>query len=184
MFIASILPLAFSKELEKPCAGQPTIPEVLELVLKECRKESLVYKMAALRCAGDVLHSSQEDRFSDIAEILFPLIKKVQSLIYLLVCYYSATLEDNTAFYLCSIYFPDSQQSCPESGGASPRSLEDDDRDVKEKELQTEALLCAFETLGKAWPRNPQTQGKLQLVLRNDTLDQDADITRSLDQRN
>lgn len=66
--------------------------------------------------------------------------------------------------------FPIPQQSCPESGGASPRSLEDDDdRDVKEKELQTEALLCAFETLGKAWPRNPQTQGKLQLVLRTDT---------------
>ncbi|KAM8773100.1 proteasome adapter and scaffold protein ECM29 [Acanthopagrus schlegelii] len=121
-----------SAELQKPCAGQPTISEVLELVLKECRKESLVYKMAALRCAGDVLHSSQEDRFSVLAEILFPLIKK----------------------------------SCPESGGASPRSLDnddDDDRDVKEKELQTEALLCAFETLGKAWPRNSQTQARFQM---------------------
>ena len=45
--------------------------------MKECGKESLVYKMAALRCAGDVLHSSQEDRFSDMAQILIPLIKKV-----------------------------------------------------------------------------------------------------------
>uniref|UniRef100_A0AAQ5WZB0 Ecm29 proteasome adaptor and scaffold n=1 Tax=Amphiprion ocellaris TaxID=80972 RepID=A0AAQ5WZB0_AMPOC len=120
-----------SAELQKPCSSQPTISEVLEVVLKECRKESLVYKMAALRCAGDMLHSSQEDWFSDMAEILFPLIKK----------------------------------SCAESGGASPRSLEDDDddRDVKEKELQTEALLCAFETLGKAWPRNPQTQARFQV---------------------
>lgn len=66
-----------SAELLKPCTGQPTISEVLEVVLKECRKESLVYKMAALRCAGDVLHSIQEDRFSNMAEILFPLIKKV-----------------------------------------------------------------------------------------------------------
>uniref|UniRef100_UPI0037E7D5EB proteasome adapter and scaffold protein ECM29 n=1 Tax=Semicossyphus pulcher TaxID=241346 RepID=UPI0037E7D5EB len=119
-----------STELQKPCAGQPTISEVLEVVLKECRKESLVYKMAALRCAADVLQSSKEDRFSDMAEILFPVIKK----------------------------------SCPESGAASPRSLEDDDdRDVKEKELQTEALLCAFESLGKAWPRNPQTQARFQV---------------------
>lgn len=90
--IVSILFLSYSTELQKPCAGQPTICEVLEVVLKECRKESLVYKMAALRCAGDVLHSSQEDHFSDIAEILFPLIKKVQSYIYtyllLSVCYY------------------------------------------------------------------------------------------------
>lgn len=71
---------------------------------------------------------------------------------------------------MCQLY---SQQSCPESGGAaSPRSLEDDDDedlDVKEKALQTEALLCALETLGKTWPRNPQTQGKLQLVLKTDT---------------
>uniref|UniRef100_A0A7N6AKQ8 Ecm29 proteasome adaptor and scaffold n=1 Tax=Anabas testudineus TaxID=64144 RepID=A0A7N6AKQ8_ANATE len=120
-----------SAELQKPCTGQPTISEVLEVVLKECRKESLVYKMAALRCAGDVLYSSQEDSFSDMAAIIFPMIKK----------------------------------SCPESGGASPRSLEDDDEDgdVKEKELQTEALLCALETLGKMWPRNPQTQARFQV---------------------
>ncbi|KAM4595605.1 proteasome adapter and scaffold protein ECM29 isoform 1-T1 [Fundulus diaphanus] len=122
-----------SAELRKPCSGQPTIPEVLDVVLKECRKENLLYKMAALRCAGDVLHSSQEDRFGDMADILFPLIKKVR---------------------------------CPESGGASPRSMEDDDdddtKDVKDKELQTEAILCAFETLGKTWPRNPQTQARFQ----------------------
>ncbi|CAN9510455.1 unnamed protein product [Ophioblennius macclurei] len=119
-----------SAELQKPCSGQPTIAEVLEVVLKECRKESLVYKMAALRCAGDVLHSSQEDRFSDVAEILFPLIKK----------------------------------SCPESGATSPRSLDDDDDgDVKERELQTEAVLCAFDTLGKTWPRNLQTQARFQV---------------------
>ncbi|XP_033986324.1 LOW QUALITY PROTEIN: proteasome adapter and scaffold protein ECM29-like [Trematomus bernacchii] len=118
-----------SPELKKPFAGQPTISEVLEVVLKECRKESLVYKMAALRCAGDVLHSSEEDRFSDMAEIIIPLIKK----------------------------------NCPESGRALRSREDDDDKDVKEKELQTEALLCAFETLGKAWPRNPQTQARFQV---------------------
>ncbi|XP_047434577.1 proteasome adapter and scaffold protein ECM29 [Mugil cephalus] len=118
-----------SAELQKPCNGQPTVSEVLEIVLKECRKESLVYKMAALRCAGDVLHSSQEDRYSEVAEILFPLIKK----------------------------------RCPESGGASLEDDDDDDKDAKDKELQTEALLCAFETLGKAWPRNPETQARFQV---------------------
>ncbi|XP_031695203.1 proteasome adapter and scaffold protein ECM29-like [Anarrhichthys ocellatus] len=121
-----------SAELKKPCVGQPSVSEVLELVFKECRKESLVYKMAAVRCAGDVLQSSQEDRFSDMAEILFPLIKK----------------------------------NCPQSGGAAHRLREgDDDKDSKEKELQTEALLCAFETLGKAWPRNQQTQTRFQAAV-------------------
>lgn len=73
--------MGLSGELQKPCAGQPTVSEVLDVVLKECRKESLVYKMAALRCAGDVLHSSQEDRFSQVAEILFPMIKKVNDIL-------------------------------------------------------------------------------------------------------
>ncbi|XP_042168715.1 proteasome adapter and scaffold protein ECM29 [Oncorhynchus tshawytscha] len=41
----------------------------------------------------------------------------------------------------------------------------DDDRDEKEKELQTEALLCAFQTLGKTWPNNTQTQERFQLDL-------------------
>lgn len=50
---------------------------MLEAVLKECHKENLPYKMAALRCAADVLQSSQEDRFSAVAAILFPLLKKV-----------------------------------------------------------------------------------------------------------
>ncbi|XP_078801492.1 proteasome adapter and scaffold protein ECM29 isoform X1 [Oryzias latipes] len=124
-----------STELQKPCSGQPTITEVLEVVMRECRKENLVYKMAALHCAGDVLHSSQEDRFREMAEILFPLIKK----------------------------------SSPKSGSASARSLDNDDEDgdVKEKEVQTEALLCAFETLGKAWPRNQETQINFQMEVCN-----------------
>lgn len=124
-----------SAELQKPCSGQPTISEVLDVVLKECRKESLVYKMAALRCAGDVLQSTQEDCFSIMAEILLPLIKK----------------------------------SCPESRSTSKTSLEDDDDDTdrKEKELKTDALLCAFETLGKVWPKNPQTQASYQVEVCN-----------------
>lgn len=63
------------------------------------------------------------------------------------------------------------QQSCPEVGGASPKSLEDDDDDdgdVKQKELQTEALLCAFETLGKTWPKTPQTQGNFSHFVPTD----------------
>uniref|UniRef100_A0A672GNV4 Ecm29 proteasome adaptor and scaffold n=1 Tax=Salarias fasciatus TaxID=181472 RepID=A0A672GNV4_SALFA len=124
-----------SAELQKPCSGQPTISEVLEVVLKECRKESLVYKMAALRCAGDVLHSSQEDRFGDMAEILFPLIKKVTS--------------HQLMSPLCVGY----------------RCISKSVLNVKERELQTEAVLCAFDTLGKTWPRNLQTQARFQVVV-------------------
>ncbi|KAK6324484.1 hypothetical protein J4Q44_G00038260 [Coregonus suidteri] len=65
-----------SGELQKSAPGQPSVPEVIDVVLKECRKDNLVYKMAALGCAADVLQATQEDRFSDMADILIPLIKK------------------------------------------------------------------------------------------------------------
>ncbi|XP_064200970.1 proteasome adapter and scaffold protein ECM29 [Anguilla rostrata] len=120
-----------SGELQKSAPGQPTIPEVIELVLKECRKEILGYKMAALRCAADVLESTREDRFQELVDILIPLIKK-----------YSPT------------------------SALSQKNQEDEDEpEEKEKELQTEALLCAFETLGKAWPKSPSTQGQYQVEL-------------------
>uniref|UniRef100_A0A671ME43 Proteasome-associated protein ECM29 homolog n=1 Tax=Sinocyclocheilus anshuiensis TaxID=1608454 RepID=A0A671ME43_9TELE len=115
-----------SVELQKPAAGQPTVSEVLDLVLKECKKESLVYKMAALRSAADILESTQEDRFQEITDIILPLIKKNQS-----------------------------------ASASSPRhDDDDDDDDAKARELQTEVLLCAFETLGKTWPKTIQTQSK------------------------
>ncbi|RXN25525.1 proteasome-associated ECM29-like protein [Labeo rohita] len=74
-----------SAELQKPAAGQPTVSEVLDLVLKECKKESLVYKMSALRSAADILESTKEDRFQEITDIVLPLIKKINSRMRLLL---------------------------------------------------------------------------------------------------
>ncbi|MBN3306147.1 ECM29 protein, partial [Amia calva] len=125
---------ACSGELKKSVPGQPSIPEIIELVLKECRKDNLVYKMAALKCSADVLHSAQEDRFQELADILIPLIKKNS---------------------------PTSALSQKEK----EEEDEEDDIDEKRKELKTEALLCAFETLGKAWPKNSATQERYQLEL-------------------
>uniref|UniRef100_A0A8B9JNN9 Ecm29 proteasome adaptor and scaffold n=1 Tax=Astyanax mexicanus TaxID=7994 RepID=A0A8B9JNN9_ASTMX len=116
-----------SVELQKPVAGQPAVGEVLDLVLKECRKESVVYKVAALRCAADILEATGEDRFQELAEIIFPLIRK-------------------------------NQPGSPKRGGD-----DEDDEDAKERELQMEVLLCAFESLGKAWPENAQTQSRYQV---------------------
>ncbi|XP_017564838.2 proteasome adapter and scaffold protein ECM29 [Pygocentrus nattereri] len=116
-----------SAELKKTVAGQPSVRQVLDLVLKECKKESLVYKMAALRCAADILEATEEDRFQEMTEILFPLIRKNQ----------------------------------PTSAG-SPKHDDDDDEEAKERELRMEVLICAFETLGKAWPKTAQMQSRYQ----------------------
>lgn len=68
----------YSVELQKPAAGQPTVREVLDTVLKECKKENLVYKMAALRSAANILEAAKVDRFQEMADILFPMIRKVK----------------------------------------------------------------------------------------------------------
>lgn len=57
--------------------GQPTITDVVQALLKECRKDNLKYKMVALRCAAEVLQATKEDRFQELADIIFPMIKKV-----------------------------------------------------------------------------------------------------------
>ncbi|XP_056374752.1 proteasome adapter and scaffold protein ECM29 [Hyla sarda] len=113
-----------SKQLKEPVSEQPSIEDIIQAVLKECRKENVKYKIIALKCAADVLESTKEDRFQELSEILFPLIAKASK----------------------------------ETVGARSPKEEEDDENEKAKELHTESLLCAFSTLGKAWPRNSDTQ--------------------------
>lgn len=51
-------------------------------------------------------------------------------------------------------------QNLTESMSASLPKHDEEDEDMREKEVQMESLICAFETLGKAWPRSPETQRK------------------------
>ncbi|OXB60778.1 hypothetical protein ASZ78_016829 [Callipepla squamata] len=115
---------ACNAELQKSVPGQPNITDVVQAVLKECRKENLKYKMVALRCMATVLQATKEDQFQELADIIFPMIKK----------------------------------NSTENVGASLPKLDEEDEDAREREVQMESLLCAFETLGKAWPRSPETQ--------------------------
>ncbi|XP_066460523.1 proteasome adapter and scaffold protein ECM29 isoform X2 [Eleutherodactylus coqui] len=114
-----------STQLKDPVPAQPSIDEIIQAVLKECRKENVKYKIIALKCAADVVESTKEDRFQELADILFPFIKKA---------------------------------SKETVGARSPKEEEDEDENAKAKELHTETLVCAFSTLGKAWPRSPDTQ--------------------------
>lgn len=51
-------------------------------------------------------------------------------------------------------------QNSLESMGAAFPKHDEEDEDMREKEVQMESLICAFETLGKAWPRSLETQRK------------------------
>ncbi|XP_062985256.1 proteasome adapter and scaffold protein ECM29 isoform X2 [Elgaria multicarinata webbii] len=121
--IASVIS-SCSKELYKSVPDQPSVDDILQAMLKECRKENLRYKIVALRCTADVLKTTQENRFQELTDIIFPIIKK----------------------------------NCPDNMGVNSPQNEDEDENENEKELQMESLLCAFESLGKAWPKNLETQ--------------------------
>ncbi|KAM8960529.1 proteasome adapter and scaffold protein ECM29 [Pelodytes ibericus] len=116
---------ACSEQILRSVPDQPSLDDIMQAVLKECRKENVRYKISALQCAADVLESTKMDHFQDMTDILFPLIKKT---------------------------------SMETVGARSPKDDDDEDANEKTKELQAECLLCAFSTLGKAWPRNPDTQ--------------------------
>jgi hypothetical protein len=51
---------------------------VVETAVRESRKETPAYKMAALACLGDVLEAYKVDRFTDVCTIVTPYISKVR----------------------------------------------------------------------------------------------------------
>ncbi|XP_029470526.1 proteasome adapter and scaffold protein ECM29 isoform X2 [Rhinatrema bivittatum] len=59
---------------------------------------------------------------------------------------------------MADILLPLIKKSSPDNTGARSPKDDEEDENEKGKELQVESLLCAFESLGKIWPRNPETQ--------------------------
>eukprot|EP00061_Rhincodon_typus_P016749 g45127.t1 len=68
--------VACSAELQKAVPDQPSIDAIIQVMLKECHKENLRYKMLALKSTANILQATKEDRFKDLVDILFPVIKK------------------------------------------------------------------------------------------------------------
>jgi len=53
---------------------------VLDCVFKESRKDNPTYKMAALKCFGEIAQEYSFDRFQEISEVFFPITASVSSL--------------------------------------------------------------------------------------------------------
>ncbi|XP_041357221.1 proteasome adapter and scaffold protein ECM29-like [Gigantopelta aegis] len=65
--------------ITKGQAGQATIEEIVEAVLKECKKEKPAYRIEALKCLSEILETYNIDRFADVWEIVDPIIQKSKS---------------------------------------------------------------------------------------------------------
>ena len=62
--------------------SQPDMKTVTDALLRECRKQDVSYRTVAIRSTAAVLEAHDIDRFTELANILIPLIKEVNSVIY------------------------------------------------------------------------------------------------------
>ncbi|XP_044163962.1 proteasome adapter and scaffold protein ECM29-like isoform X2 [Acropora millepora] len=62
------------KSIEESTLVDIDIEKILDATFKECRKENPTYKMAALKCFGEIVQDYSIDRFQQISELLFPII--------------------------------------------------------------------------------------------------------------
>lgn len=69
--------LFFRDSLSSAVEGQPTLDEILSAVIKECKKEKVKYKMDAIRCVSAILETHDVDRFKEMSEILYAVLKPV-----------------------------------------------------------------------------------------------------------
>lgn len=72
----SLMTVNCQDQLQSARDGQPTVADVVEVMLKECRKENIEYKMEALQCTSAILHSYDIDRIRDVADIVLPLLPR------------------------------------------------------------------------------------------------------------
>lgn len=59
--------------------SKPNLPQIVEVVLRECKKENTKYRMKALQCAGRILELYEIDRFETLWVLLQPTLNKSES---------------------------------------------------------------------------------------------------------
>lgn len=64
-------------ETDQQEAAQPSIEIILAAMLRECRKDNFKYRVVALSCTADILEKTEADRFTEIFQIVDPLLRKV-----------------------------------------------------------------------------------------------------------
>ncbi|NXG01403.1 ECM29 protein, partial [Sakesphorus luctuosus] len=128
-------------------------------------KEELLKAISSVVCACNTELQKSVPGQPTIKDVIQAILKEClkENLKYKLVALrcaaevLQATKEDRFQ-ELRDIIFPMIQKNSLESMCAGFPKHDEEDEDMREKEVQMESLICAFETLGKAWPRSPETQ--------------------------
>lgn len=118
------------------------IDQIIGCVLKESRKDEIVYKTSALQSLGDILSALDVDKFEQVYEVIEPILTNKSS----------KEDDDNTS----------------------------SEEIAKKRQHLLQIHETAYETLGKSWPRNRQTQQKYRLMFVEHCVNFLPIITRSV----
>lgn len=55
--------------------------QVVEAVMKECKKENISYKVEAMKCIGNLLEGYKVDQFKDMWTLITPVLEVSLSLL-------------------------------------------------------------------------------------------------------
>lgn len=55
--------------------------QVVEAVMKECKKENIAYKVEAMKCIGNLLEGYKVDQFKDMWTLITPVLEVSLSLL-------------------------------------------------------------------------------------------------------
>jgi len=68
--------ISCKESLSESLEGQPPMSQVLDSLMKECKKENKLYKMEALTSTAAIVEAHEIDRFQDFADMLYPILRK------------------------------------------------------------------------------------------------------------
>ena len=57
------------------CLNLCNFCQVVEAVMKECKKENIAYKVEAMKCMGNLLEGYKVDQFQDMWNLITPVLK-------------------------------------------------------------------------------------------------------------
>lgn len=127
---------SLSKDLKSAATAEQLalMHQLIDAVLRECRKEEPLYRTHALRAVGTILEQLSEDRFEEVYSMIWYLMDK-----------------------------RDLAAVSGDSAEADDKTLSADERNRRALVVvNLKEVVC--ETLGRAWPANsPLTQQKYQL---------------------
>ncbi|KAF9798599.1 hypothetical protein SFRURICE_008332 [Spodoptera frugiperda] len=205
--LMALADLCAVKENEQPLS-QALATEVINALLVESRKQEMTYKRHAITALGHAIHATHCDRFQQLYDIVKVILSKRHAITALGHAIHATHCDRFQQLYDIVKVILSKRHAITALGHAihathcdrfqqlydivkvilskdelsvGKESDEEDNEGARQRREQLTALKeAAYELLGKAWPKEPETQGELlkylvtcKLICRGEPMDTD-----------